>query len=248
MKYLFFFCTLLFVNLGAIRAQDFVTRGKIEFEIKRNNKKMYSAEDRANNPFVSSLPEFDVSYRELIFSWNQSIYQQGRKSITPSSYQNDVAVYTDLRKQQSIRKFSYFSDEYIVEDSVKKIKWKIENETRRIAGWECRKAVGRIHDSVYVVAFYCPEIIPQMGPELFAGLPGMILGIAIPRNYTTWFAVKIEIANIDESKIIPPILKKSKQYTKRELAEVLLKKYKDNGGSKEATLERMMGYFDGYTL
>jgi GLPGLI family protein len=248
MKYLLFCFTLLFLSCGIAHAQDFITRGKIEFEVKRNIKKMYTAEQRANNPYIESLPEFDISYRELIFSWNQLIYQQGRKSATAPSYQYDVAIYTDLSKGQYIRKFPYVEDEYILEDSVKKVKWKIQNETRKIAGWECRKAVGRIKDSVYVVAFYCPEIVPQGGPELFTGLPGMILGIAIPRSYSTWFATKVEVANIDESKIVPPEIKKSKVYTKQELTALLYKKYIESGGDKKATVESFMMIFDRYTL
>jgi GLPGLI family protein len=98
------------------------------------------------------------------------------------------------------------------------------------------------------VAFYSPEIIPQSGPEFFSGLPGMILGLAIPRYYTTWFATKIEIANIDESKIVPPVVKKSKQYTKRELAEILLKKHKDAGWWKDVTLEKVIEFLSDYTF
>ncbi len=207
----YFLCCTLFLFTGIAFAQDFITRGKIEFEIKRNNKRMYSEEDRVNNPFMSSLPEFDVSYRDLIFASNRFLYQQGRKGSGASIYINETSVYTDLEKQQSIKKIQEGDDYIVYEDSVKKIKWKIENETRKIAGWECRKAIGRIYDSVYVVAFYCPEIIPQGGPELFSGLPGMILGLAIPRHYTTWFATKIELADIDESKIVPPVAKKNKR-------------------------------------
>jgi len=43
----------------------------------------------------------------------------------------------------------------------------------------------------------------------------MILGHAIPRYYTTWFATKMEIANIDETKIVPPVADKKKQYSKK---------------------------------
>jgi GLPGLI family protein len=32
--------------------------------------------------------------------------------------------------------------------------WRITDETRTIAGFECKKAVTKICDSVYVVAFY----------------------------------------------------------------------------------------------
>lgn len=128
------------------------------------------------------------------------------------------------------------------------MKWKIENEIRKIAGWGCRKAVGRIYDSVYVMAFYCPEIIPQGVPELFTGLPVMILELAIPRDYTSWFATKVEIASIDECKIIPPVVSKKKQLTKRELTELVLKKYKSAGWWKNETLEKMMEMVCGYVL
>ena len=75
---------LSFLVMNVANSQDFTTRGKIEFEIKRNNKRIYSAEEMANNPYVSSLPEFDISYRNLIFSWNKSVYQPGRKGNATS--------------------------------------------------------------------------------------------------------------------------------------------------------------------
>ncbi|MBC7937337.1 MAG: GLPGLI family protein [Rhizobacter sp.] len=247
MKNLFAFIFLLITTISFAWAQDFITRGKIEFEVKRNIKRIVSAQQGAGDGFLSSLPEFDISYRDLIFSWNQSIYQPGRKNLT-SVFPSSGEVYIDLEKRQSIRKSRFIDEEYVLADTLQKIRWKIENETRKIAGWECRKAVGRIYDSVYVVAFYCPEMIPQGGPELFSGLPGMILGLAIPRQYTTWFATKIEIANIDETKIVPPVIKKNKQYNKKELAEIMLKKFKDSGMWKDATLERVLQSMSSYTL
>ena len=245
MKYVLSFCSLLLSVTEWVNAQEFVTRGKIEFEIKVNNKHNYTAEEKAENSFIASLPEYTISYRDLIFSWNQSVYQLGKKGTVAINAQNEGVVYTDLDKQETIQKSRQIDEYYVFADSSKKVKWKIENQTRKIAGWDCRKAVGRIYDSVYVVAFYCPEIIPQGGPEMFNGLPGMILGLAIPRHYTTWFATKVEIANIDESKITPPVSKK-KQLTKRELAELVLKKYKSAGWWKDETLADMMENISGY--
>jgi GLPGLI family protein len=37
------------------------------------------------------------------------------------------------------------------------------------------------------------------GPENFSGLPGMILGIAMPRANVTWFATKLELAEVKET-------------------------------------------------
>jgi GLPGLI family protein len=248
MKQFVCFCVLFFLVVGLVSAQDFVTRGKIEYEIKRNNKRMYDDADRSNSSIYNALPEFDVSYRDLIFAWNRLVYQPGRKGVGVSYYVDENAVFTDIDKKEVVEKKRFLDEYFVFEDSLRPVKWKLENETRKIAGWDCRKAVGRIYDSVYVVAFYCPEIIPQGGPEMFSGLPGMILGLAIPRYYTTWFATKIEIANIDESKIAPPVLKKSKQYSKKELGEILLKKYKEAGWWADITLEKVMAGMGGYVL
>ena len=218
-KYLLFICIFHIGN--SLLAQDFITRGKIEFEVKRNIKKLMR--NQAQSDLMSALPEFDICYRDLIFSWETSIYQAGRSS--KSIYPTIGKLYSDLSKRQTVIQNNIMGEEFIYTDSVRNIKWKITNETRNIIGFNCRKAIGIISDSVYVVAFYAAEIIPKGGPEFFTGLPGMILGIAIPREFTTWFATKLEIANIDESVIAAPTLKKVKRYSKKEIAEIVLKKY-----------------------
>ena len=58
-----------------------------------------------------------------------------------------------------------------------------------------KKAVAKICDSVVVVAFYTDQILVKGGPESFNGLPGMILGLAIPRLSETIYATKLELTN-----------------------------------------------------
>ena len=60
-------------------------------------------------------------------------------------------------------------------------------------------------DSVYVIAFYTDQITTTGGPESFNGLPGMILGVAIPRINTTWFATKLELVEVKPQDLIAPI-------------------------------------------
>ena len=245
MKQLLILLVCCVVITEATRAQDFITRGKIEFEIKRNNKRMM-ADRQPDYDFGVNMPEFDVSYRDLVFSWSQLLYSPARKG-TDKTPINTTTLYTNLDTRQIISKQAFMDEQFLVEDSVRPIKWKIENEVRKIAGFECRKAIGRYHDSMYVAAFYCPEIIPQGGPEFFAGLPGMILGLAIPRLYTTWFATRVELTSPDEAKIAPPIVKNSQPYKKQELTTILYKKYKNSGWSIELTPEKVLSYLDIYT-
>jgi GLPGLI family protein len=89
-------------------------------------------------------------------------------------------------------------EERLLRDSLPTYVWKIVPETRTIAGFECRKALTRICDSVVVVAFYTDEITVRGGPEQFHGLPGMILGIAVPRLSMTIFATQFE--RLDDAK------------------------------------------------
>lgn len=48
-----------------------------------------------------------------------------------------------------------------------------------------------------VIAFFTDEILCNGGPEFFHGLPGMILGVAIPRMHTTWYATKLELMEVN---------------------------------------------------
>lgn len=233
---------------GSVAAQDFVTRGKIEYEIKVNNRKEYADRDPRNSSYYSALPEFDVTYRELLFTWNQYIYKPGRLAPTASHRVTESSAYVNLDEKEMIVKEKSIDDYYVMKDSLRTVKWRLQHETRKIAGWECRKAIGIIHDSVYVVAFYCPEIITQGGPEFFTGLPGMILGVAIPRYNTTWFATRVELASVDESTMAPPKGKKGKVYSKPELAELLVEKYKEAGWWKDVTRDKVIENLTDYIL
>ena len=86
---------------------------------------------------------------------------------------------------------------FLIEDSLANIEWKLTADTRVIAGFECKKAIGIIHDSIAVFAFYADELLIPGGPESIHGLPGMILGMGVPRLHTTWFATKVEVNGVN---------------------------------------------------
>jgi GLPGLI family protein len=75
-------------------------------------------------------------------------------------------------------------------------------------------------DSIYVVAFYTEEIPVSGGPESFCGLPGMILGVALPHENVTWFATKVTDMPIDDKALTPP--KKGKAVNNKQLHDKLV--------------------------
>ena len=63
------------------------------------------------------------------------------------------------------------------------------------------------------------------GPCSINGLPGMILGLTIPRMYSSWIATKVNVENIDQ-KVIMPITAK-KVYTTVSLKSMLKERTKE---------------------
>jgi GLPGLI family protein len=123
-----------------------------------------------------------------------------------------------------------YGDSYLVSDSLRHIDWKITSEMRKIAGFDCRKAVGRVMDSIVVIAFYTDEILSPGGPESFNGLPGMIMGLAIPRLHTTWYATKLQMIEVTDKELASP--RKGKKMTGvvfRSQVEDILKQWGEYG-------------------
>ena len=215
---------LVICGIQEARSQAvFLRAGKVEFERKTNTHRLYFSEeaDAWGEEIKKLIPQFKTDFFDLIFSDERALYQVGKEpEVQKASFFESPAsnntVYKDLKNGKVVSQKQVFEQMFLLTDSAVRFKWKIEPETRTIAGYECRKAVTRICDSVVVVAFYAEEIIPSHGPESFHGLPGMILGLAIPRLYTTWFATKVETLGTGaDHKIQPPL--KGKKATEKEM-------------------------------
>lgn len=86
-------------------------------------------------------------------------------------------------------------EKYIISDSLNNITWRFTDEYREIAGFECRRVNGSTPDSLYLVAFYTDQIPVSAGPALSSGLPGMIMGLAIPEMHIQYWATKVDYTN-----------------------------------------------------
>jgi len=212
-------CIALHTGLWAQTAHFFKT-GNIEFEKSVNTHAIIRNEEKYGDQMIISqqqlqsykkeFPQFKLLHSALNFTDNHSIYKpfqiseaSNALSSHPALLQNNI-VYTDLIKKNNVIKKNILDETFLVKDSVRKISWKITSEMREISGYMCRRANAVIMDSIYVVAFYTDLILPEGGPESFNGLPGMILGIALPHENITWFAKKVSVDTIADQ-IEPPI-------------------------------------------
>ena len=181
----------------------FIVEGKIEFERKLNIHVQFSDDDSWTADFKRNIPQFKLTYSNLYFNNSKTLYKPGREIPENNKLweqpAEDNIIFTDLNKAWAISQKRVFEKTFLVEDSTRKIQWKITDEKKTIAGFECRRANAIIMDSIYVVAFYTDQIITSGGPESFTGLPGMILGVAIPHEHISWFATKVEVVAIKET-------------------------------------------------
>ena len=227
-----FFCAML-----AAHAQ-FTTAGKIEYERRVNiYAQMKEMEEDGGNPFIeqmkSRIPKYNSTYFDLVFDTARSIYKPGREvennvfKMFGGGPATSNIILTDFAANTIRANKKIFDQKFYVQDSIRKIDWQVKDEIRTIANFKCHKAVGKICDSVYVVAFYTEDIIVSGGPEMFGGLPGMIMELAIPRLHCTWTADKIELIQPLETEFVVP--DKGKKVTEKELYETVKSSFKDWG-------------------
>jgi len=229
MKYILILLTVFL--FGNTQAQTFLDKGMIEYTVVVNNHKAMG-EGLWADMFKDKIPKLSTSYYQLTFSDNKGIYKFDRKDDkTRSPFMNDGSEenvwYSDYGNEKFVQQKAIFGNTYILTDSLLNIDWKMTNESRNIAGFNCRKAVGVLFDSVYVFAFYTDEITVSGGPMGLHGLPGMILGITIPRMFSSWVASKIEINGVNYGKIAPPT--KGSKKKPRDLETTIIAATKDWG-------------------
>ncbi len=194
-----------FFLMGEIKAQIFIDKATIQYEVKSNLKKTMGSNSWAD-AMADKIPTFKVGFYNLTFADNKSIYKFEswfEKEKLPEFWRtDDKSVYfTDFNLNKIYTEKDMIGSVVNVEDSLRNLDWRLTNENRIIAGFSCKKAVAKIFDSVYVFAFYAEEIMIPAGPASINGLPGAILGLTIPRLFTSWIATKVNVNGVDVSSI-----------------------------------------------
>ena len=245
----------VFISLnGKAQYAAFLTQGNISFEKRVNTlaliQERFSKDDdvweqQIIDAYKKAGIQFKTAHFNLAFKDEKTLYTpiaDDAQQNTPSDFTsvaNQNIVYSNLDKQQSIAFKTVFDDKFLIKDSTRKIHWKITDELRDIAGFRCRRANAIIMDSIYVVAFFTTEILTTGGPESFNGLPGMILGVALPHEHVTWFATKVSASQpVTDADLMPPA--KGKPVNKKEYYDKLRESLKDWGKTGGMIMQNAM--------
>lgn len=232
----------MFMSAGIIYAQNkhFITSGTIEFERTANMFALMKKKVTKNSmeykgdyeKYLIAEPQFRKLKSTLTFDANTSLFIPKSAENIYWRYNSSMAsqiniVFSDLKNGNSVIQKEFYERTYLVKDTIRKIKWKITDETRDIVGFKCRRANGIMLDSIYVVAFYTDEIHVKGGPESFNGLPGMILGVSVPHENVTWFATMVTEKTVEPKTLSAP--KKGKEVNNKQMQAEIMKALGNQG-------------------
>lgn len=189
---------------------------------------------RMRNPeMADQVPQSRKDHYELTFGANRSLWQvipaaegdggtvSGPGFVMRVGGLNDVTFH-NFEEGKRVDQREMFEREFLVEDSIRKLSWKLSDETRSILGHTARKATASrvqnrpritmengemkremVTDTTQVVAWFTSEIPVPAGPPEFGGqLPGLILELEANNGRVTYKAIevspKVNVASIKE--------------------------------------------------
>jgi len=187
--------------------------GKIVYERKINMHRRMTDES-----MKAMIPEFNIAKTELYFSGGESIYrnvkteedirdkagEENNGNLVMRMGGADDQIYKNYAQEKMIQQKELGPKKYIIEDSIYRQNWKMEEVTRVIKGYTCKKATTHNREGKDVIAWYCEDIPSSSGPEIFGGLPGLILELNINDAEIVFSALEIGAGDFDKKIVRAP--------------------------------------------
>jgi GLPGLI family protein len=243
---------VIFLIYTEVRAQ--VKEGRLIYERTQQLQIQLSGEDQA---MQNMIPKERKDRFELLFANNQAVWQSTGEEgdngdmvwnnggaqirmIVPGS--NDI-IYNDFNRQLKVEQREVMTKTFVIQDSIRRMDWKLGAETKTILGHTCRKATTKriqqnyrvnmdngemkrvqVTDTLQVVAWFTDAFALPGGPEQYQGqLPGTILELDVNNGRTRFvaqeFTPKIDVREIKEPK--------GKKITPEEFAKEREKMFKE---------------------
>lgn len=213
----------LLVCFTSIHAQ-FIDAGKITYERKTNLLKIPGLP-----PFLQKIAEekkTKIDEFVLTFNANGSVFAP-KAALVVSNDPTDMmttknTVYSTIETGDRMTLIDMMGNKIFIHDTISKRNWTMTDNTRKLAGYDCKMAIFKKDANTNLYAWYAEELVPSVGPETFSGLPGAILGLATEDGGIVYFAKKVEAINVtaDELKADPG---KNKVYSKKGFEDELRK-------------------------
>ncbi|HEX4886996.1 MAG TPA: GLPGLI family protein [Luteibaculaceae bacterium] len=201
-----------------------ISAGRVVYERKTNLYKKFKNDDVSQ--WIPEANKIKIDTFELIFNDTLSYFGPVESNLKEnlSWATNKNRIWTSFNQKTTFQVKEIFGEPVNLDDSLRSVKWKIVPGKRKIAGYECQKALYQHGDTANLYAWFCPEFITTAGPETFNGLPGLILGLATEDGGVIYFARQVLLERVDTAQLTPSKIK-GKKFTKVELRTKLEKDF-----------------------
>jgi GLPGLI family protein len=235
-------CALMSVlYAGAQQKEGKVTYERtVQIQIRINDGQM-------NEEMQNMLPKTRKDNFELTFANNQSLWKQAEKEAEDDNTSfggggmrinmigagSDDVLYNNFETKTKTEQRDLFDKKFIIDDSIRSLKWKMGTETKSILNHNCLKATAtniskrmmmsmdngkmerkEVDDTAVIVAWFATDIPVSAGPAEYQGqLPGLILEMDIANGRQVFKALNIS-PKADVASIKAPTGKK--HYTQEE--------------------------------
>ncbi|WP_339888709.1 GLPGLI family protein [uncultured Flavobacterium sp.] len=192
MKTLFLFL----INLLLTSAYSQTTT--IEYKLERNisekklkklpkfAKKAFSKDYFYTLTYCNNIVEYKIN--ETIKD-NETYLDYEKNEVIRIDNSMQKYIYKDLQNNITYSKLNSFNETLNIKDSLINRKWKITSETKIINGYICFKAISKVFKGK-TYAWFTEKNNIKTGPDLFDGLPGLIL--EINTEHFNWIATSIK--------------------------------------------------------
>jgi GLPGLI family protein len=255
--------SILFLMCLQLCAQDF--QGIVVYQSKIKLTKLFDSPqvpDEMKKIIEERMKRNSEKTFIMHFDKTSSIYEQQKKidlpiagmggmRLMPNAADDDGKLYKNIKENIIIEERDFMGKEFLIKDSLPKLIWKLENETKQIGDYTCfkasviKKSISNVRDKdrekirkakktnfmddfelpkeITVTAWYTPEIPVNQGPENYWGLPGLIL--EVNDGKTTVLCSKIVLNAKEKAEIKAPT--NGKVISQKEYDETVVKKMEE---------------------
>ncbi len=176
-----------------------------------------SKKDKERSAYMWGSRSEWKQYANLYFTPTVSKYEDSEEKADPNDEDNYswrkelFFMKRDFENNTMVDAIEHVGKNYLIEDDIEPIEWKIQNDLKEVAGHICMKAF--TEDTLKnqkIVAWFAQDIPIKAGPDRFSGLPGMILEVDINDGAMTITANRIDLKKLTTELDLPKKIKSKK--------------------------------------
>jgi GLPGLI family protein len=155
------------------------------------------------------VPQFQTGQYELFYRDSVCFYSAVPKDEAPDPFDNPTGggnrvvmrfggpgdagvLFRNYSSGQLLEQTTLAEVQYVINDSIHSLPWKLSTDTLNILGHLCKKATATSpRNNIGIVAWYSEDIPVPVGPERYGGLPGAILKLDFDNGGFVYTATKL---------------------------------------------------------